>query len=38
MTKSEDLNELNDLFVKWDVNNDGTLSYDELKREMSDLT
>ncbi len=38
MTKSEDLNELNDLFVKWDVNNDGTLSYEELKREMSDLT
>ncbi len=38
MTKSEDLNVLNDLFVKWDVNNDGFLSYEELKREMSNLT
>jgi len=37
MTKSSDLTELRNLFTQWDVNNDGELSFDELKQNMAEM-
>lgn len=38
LTKAEDLQELSALFKKWDSNNDGFLSFEELEENMADLT
>ena len=38
MTKSEDLKDLHTLFTQWDTNNDGELSLEELKQNMTSVT
>jgi len=37
MGSSKDLNELRNLFVKWDTNNDGYLSPQELRSNMAEM-
>ena len=38
MTKTEDLKDLHTMFMQWDTNNDGELSLEELKQNMTDIT
>ena len=38
MTKTEDLGELREMFQKWDINNDGSLSHNEIKTNMAEIT
>ena len=38
MTKTEDLGELREMFQKWDINNDGNLSHEEIKTNMAEIT
>ena len=38
MTKTEDLSELREMFQKWDINNDGNLSHEEIRTNMAEIT
>ena len=35
MTKSEDLEDLRQMFIQWDTNNDGSISFDELTSNLA---
>ena len=37
MTNTNDLAELREMFTKWDTSNDGHLSVDELRENMSEI-